>query len=264
MEMFEVGGCVRDEIIGVKSKDIDFTVVLDESEVPSAANSVTPVDPFAVMVRNLKEQGFEIFLETPEFLTARARFPGKGYTVEDDMFDRPYDKYKGMTADFVLARRESQYTDGRRPDAVQVGTLEDDLNRRDFTMNAIAKATDGSLIDPHNGVADIEQRIVRAVGDPVVRLREDALRALRAVRFAVTKGFRLDPALEWAMQNVSVLTAIENNISDERIKDELSKMFRFDTVESLVMLNRFPALTRAAFSGSVSLDSTMKTKGRGK
>jgi tRNA nucleotidyltransferase/poly(A) polymerase len=96
-----------------------------------------------------------------------------------------------------------------------------------------------------------------------VRLREDALRAVRALRFSVTKGFEIDPHLKFALEAVSVLAAIEEKISDERIQVELSKMFRFDTVASLFILNEFPHLTRAMFAGSVSLDATMKTKGRG-
>src|SRR5689334_13070821 len=108
MKFFEVGGCVRDEILGVKSKDIDFTVVMDESEVPSAANSVTPVDPFAIMVRNLKDMGFEIFVETPEFLTARAKFP-KGVNTDGPEEHKIKNSFSynrgGLTADFVLARK---------------------------------------------------------------------------------------------------------------------------------------------------------------
>lgn len=250
MEMFEVGGCVRDELLGVQSKDIDFTVVLTEEDIKLGTSVHGEPDPFAIMVRNLERMRFKIFLQTPEFLTVRAQFP----------------KFEGktLTADFVLARKESDYTDGRRPDKVVPGTLEDDLARRDFTMNAIAKAVDGSLIDPFNGRGDIDARIIRAVGDPFERLTEDALRALRAIRFAVTKGFAIDPDLQFAMQSAAVLDAIEEKISDERIAVELQKMFRFDTVASLRALNNFRVLTRSAFSGDVSLDATMKLKGRGR
>lgn len=255
MKFFEVGGCVRDELLGVPSKDIDFTVVMDESE-KAICDATDGVDPFTYMVAKLVGMEFEIFLETPEFLTVRARFPKNN--------NKWGDSTRGLTADFVLARKESDYTDGRRPDTVVPGTLEDDLARRDFTMNAIAKAPDGSLIDPFNGQKDILVRKIRAVGDPFERLTEDALRAVRALRFSVTKGFTIDANLAFAMQTAAVLNAIVDKISDERIQVELSKMFRFDTVDSINMLSRFPALTAAMFAGSVSLDSTMKTKGRGK
>lgn len=270
MKLFEVGGCVRDEILGVPSKDIDFTVVLEPHDFYIRDGAFSR-DPFMVMVTHLESMGFNIFLETPEYLTVRAKFPGAGYTVKDNMFNRPYDKYKGMTADFVLARKESDYTDGRRPDTVVPGTLEDDLARRDFTMNAIAKDADGSYIDPFNGRDDIAARIVRAVGDPLERLREDALRAVRAIRFAVTKGFFIsrspgeyDFSLNDALEAPVVLRAIETQISDERIREELSKMFRFDTLASIQILGDYPLLTEAMFSGTVSLDATMKLKGRGK
>jgi tRNA nucleotidyltransferase (CCA-adding enzyme) len=249
MKMYEVGGCVRDEILGVPSKDIDFTVVLDESEV--AMGRANGFDAFGIMVRELKHMEFKIFLETPEYLTVRAKFP------------KDHER-SNLTADFVLARKESGYADGRRPDVVEPGTLEDDLRRRDFTMNAIAKDADGTYIDPFNGVQDIEHKIIRAVGIAGDRLREDALRAVRALRFSVTKGFSIDGELHDAMHHQKVLDAIVNKISDERIQVELSKMFRFDTVESMKILSRYRPLTEAMFAGSVSLDATMKTKGRGK
>lgn len=261
MQMFEVGGCIRDEILGVPSKDIDFTVVLEPGDTMIAGVDLAAQDPFKFMVSRLRQMGFEIFLETPEFLTVRARFPRT--KTKTASFLPGMSQHRNLTADFVLARKESAYTDGRRPDVVEPGTLEDDLARRDFTMNAIAKDAAGNLIDPFNGQTDISNRVIRAVGDPLERLSEDALRAVRALRFAVTKGFRIDPELADAMRRGTVLEAITNNISDERIRAELSKMFRFNTVASLLILNEYPALTAAMFSGKVSLDATMKTKGRG-
>lgn len=245
MRMFMVGGAVRDEILGVRSKDIDFSVVLDQPA------TWVGDDPFAYMVEELEEMGFEIFTKNPEFLTVRARFP-KGH------------EHARTTADFVLARKESDYTDGRRPDKVEQGTLMDDLRRRDFTMNAIAKDEDGVLIDPFDGVRDIKAKLIRAVDDPVERLMEDALRAVRAIRFAVTKKFEIDIHLWEVLEFRAVHTALVEKISDERIREELEKMFRFDTLESLKILGRRPGLRDAIFSGSVSLDATMKTKGRGK
>lgn len=265
MKMYEVGGCVRDEIMGLSSKDIDFSVVLEPSDFATHALVVDPeTDPFKVMSNKLTEQGFKIFLSSPEFFTVRAQFPeGDGGFDVKRAGGPAKPGRKRLTADFVLARKEGEYTDGRRPDRVEIGTLEDDLARRDFTMNAIAKDSEGNLIDPFGGVRDIQMGIISAVGNATDRFREDALRAVRALRFSVTKDMTIDPGVRFAMQNAAVLDAIEDKISDERIKDELSKMFRFDTVKSVLALNEFPALTRAMFSGTVSLDSTMKTKGRG-
>lgn len=241
MQTYLVGGAVRDEIMGVKSKDLDYTVVFDDGDLEGVE------DPFVFMTEWFENLGYKIFVTTPEHFTIRAQTP-----------DRK------ETADFVLARKEGPYTDGRRPDFVEVGSLMDDLGRRDFCFNAIAKDSDGTLIDPFNGQRDIEERTIRAVGNPRSRLEEDALRAVRALRFSVTKGFVIDTNLQFAMESVNVLDSIKDKISDERIQQELSKMFRFDTIGSLEALVKFPALTKAMFSGSVSLDATMKTKGRGK
>lgn len=252
MKFYEVGGCVRDELLGVPSKDIDFTVVM------GGAEHMPGEHPYDAMVGELEYIGVKIIRDNDnvpvgaEYLTARGIAP------------RDFPVHPGRALDFVLARKESDYTDGRRPDKVVPGTLEDDLARRDFTMNAIAKDVDGSLIDPFNGAVDIDRRIIKAVGNARERLAEDALRAVRALRFSVTKGFTIDIQLAEAMESYAVLTSLENKISDERIQQELSKMFRFSTVQSLGMLNAFPRLTRSIFSGSVSLDATMKTKGRGK
>lgn len=263
MKFFQVGGCVRDEIMGVSSKDIDFSAVMEQADIDaySAHNQFTP---FEYMVEYLKGQGFKVFVETPEHLTARAQFP-----VADGGFDvkaagGPINPgKKRLTADFVLARKESGYSDGRRPDSVEVGTLMDDLARRDFTMNAIAKGENGEVIDPFNGATDIARGVIEAVGDAQERLDEDALRALRALRFSVTKDMAISDAVAEAMESDSVLAAIRNKISDERIREELNKMFAHDTVKSLWGLADFPALTDAIFSGSVSLEATMKQrKGR--
>ena len=251
MKMYEVGGCVRDELLGVKSKDIDFSVVLDDSDILiNRANGRT--EPYYIMVNELIREGIKIIRDGDgvpvgaEFLTVRGIHPERG------------------AVDFVLARRESDYSDGRRPDNVEVGTLIDDLARRDFTMNAIAKDENGSLIDPFNGRGDIEQRIIACVGDPMERLTEDALRAVRAIRFAVTKNFVIVDSLDKALKSRHIANLIRDNISDERIQVELSKMFRHDTVHSMWILSKYSKLTDAIFAGRVSLDATLKTKNRGK
>lgn len=266
MEIYMVGGCVRDEFLGVKSNDIDYSVVLSPDELPDPAKTVNAPTPFAIMLANLKALGFEVFLETPEHLTVRARFPDNYFTVPapNNSSVPILRRSRGLTADFVLARKEGLYSDGRRPDNVQIGTLEDDLARRDFTMNAIAKSVSGEIIDPFNGVQDINERVIRAVGSAADRLNEDALRAVRALRFYVTTGFRLDHEVMFAMQMHNVLDKVAGRVvSDERIKDELNKMLAFDSLASVIAFNKFPSLTAAMFSGRVSLESTMKQrKGR--
>lgn len=251
LELFEVGGCVRDEILGLRSKDIDFTAVLT---VPQGVEG-QGFDPYNSMVNRLELMGIKIIRDKDgepigrEFLTARGISPRDG------------DLYPGRALDFVLARKERDYGDGRRPNFVEPGTLMDDLERRDFTMNAIAKDRDGNFVDPFNGRADIDARLIRAVGDPKERLTEDALRAVRAIRFALTKGFsiegELDKVLRW---DNDVLDAVAFKISDERIREELNRMFAFDTLKTLLILQKYPALTGAMFSGRLSLEATMKER----
>lgn len=239
--LYEVGGCVRDELLGVKSKDIDFTAVV----------SGTTLDPFDYLRSFLVGNAFEIFVETPQFLTLRARFP-KNYWLASGT------SVKNLTADFVLARKEGEYTDGRRPDTVEAGTLLDDLRRRDFTVNAMAKAEDGSLIDPFGGQDDLKAKVLRCVGSAEDRLREDALRALRALRFAVTKGFVLDAEL-WIAMRSDWLPELLAKVSVERRQIELSKAFRFDTLETLACLGQLPSdFKEAVFSDGLRLDATLK------
>lgn len=120
-------------------------------------------------------------------------------------------------------RGEGPYSDGRRPDYVfAVQTIEQDLSRRDFTVNAIAgDPLTGEIRDPWNGLADMRSRLLRAVGDPNARFSEDGLRVMRAARFAAMLGFQLDPATEQAIPRHLPILA---RVSVERIFDEISKM----------------------------------------
>lgn len=216
IKFFEVGGCVRDELMGVKSKDIDFAV-----EAPS----------FEAMRQAILDRGGKIFLESPEFFTIRAR-----------------DKKLGPV-DFVLCRKDGVYKDGRHPESVEIGTLRDDLSRRDFTMNAIAKDEDGNFIDPFNGQADIKNRIIRCVGNAEDRFGEDALRIIRAIRFSITKNMAMDHDIVACLMKSQIVMQLRA-VSTERIREELLKCFAHDTFETLVVLNNeFPMIRSACFGG---------------
>lgn len=121
-------------------------------------------------------------------------------------------------------RGEGAYTDGRRPDSVEfVDDIDKDLARRDFTFNAIAlDPLDDHVIDPFGGRADLEARVLRAVGDPLERFREDGLRVLRAARFSATLGVSIDPATERAMGDPQALDTFRR-VSQERVRDEWMK-----------------------------------------
>lgn len=236
---FEVGGFVRDALIGVPSKDRDCSVVIE-----NAPADLTVEAGFSLLRDHLVAEGFRIFVETPEHATIRALPPVRG----------------DLTADFVLARKDGPSSDGRRPDFVTIGTLADDLDRRDFTVNALARdCVTGELHDRHNGVGDLEARILRFVGDPMDRIREDGLRIMRALRFHVTRGFAFAPDVVDALHDPSV-PALLARVSDERREAELRSMFsRADTVEVLGLFASLPRpLVDAIFAGRVRLTSTLK------
>lgn len=118
-------------------------------------------------------------------------------------------------------RREGGYRDGRHPEAVSFGAgLEEDLARRDFTVNAMALAPDGAVIDPFGGQADLESRVIRCVGAPMQRFQEDRLRMFRAIRFAAQLNFTLDPELVHALEELGLQP---HHLPAERIRPEVEK-----------------------------------------
>lgn len=128
----------------------------------------------------------------------------------------------GSTVEVTTFRTEGSYSDHRHPDRVEfVKDVEEDLARRDFTINAMALAADGTLIDPFGGEDDLKNGLIRAVGEPVRRFEEDALRILRALRFSARFGFEIEPATREAMLTCAPLTA---NLAAERIQSEIEKM----------------------------------------
>jgi tRNA nucleotidyltransferase (CCA-adding enzyme) len=129
----------------------------------------------------------------------------------------------GTSLECTTFRREGPYGDARHPDEVSfTRVLREDLSRRDFTVNAMAfDPLSGVLADPHDGLGDLERRCLRAVGEPLARFREDALRPLRAARFAATLGFELEPATRAAMAGVSDRA---RQVAMERVRGELVRL----------------------------------------
>lgn len=205
-----VGGAVRDEILGIPCKDLDFVMVA-----PS----------FEAMKKELLSQGCKIFVEKPEFLTLRVKHPALG------------------CVDFACARKDGVYSDGRRPDSTAIAdNLEQDLSRRDFTCNAMAKSLEhGRILDPFHGQQDMSNGILRAVGNPDARLREDTLRAFRAIRFACTKCFGIEIELWNAINRLTPMNF--DGVSTERIREELLKASKVDVVRLFWFLAKdFPVL----------------------
>ncbi len=183
---FLVGGLVRDRLLGKESNDYDIATSAHAHEVMKLFRRVIPTGI----------QHGTVTVHT-----------GK-YAVEVTTF-----------------RGEGDYVDGRRPESVVfLDNIVDDLSRRDFTINAMAYDPLGQqFIDPFGGIADLERRQVRCVGDPYRRFSEDGLRSLRAIRFASVLGFELEPATRQAIP--STLQTF-NKIAKERIREELSKMLQ--------------------------------------
>jgi len=131
--------------------------------------------------------------------------------------------FKGRTIEVTTFRTESGYSDGRRPDSVKfAATIDEDLSRRDFTMNAIAaELPGGNIIDPFNGLDDIKKKRIACVGKPEERFNEDGLRPLRALRFASTLDFDLDEALLAAIPGALATSA---KVSAERVRAEFEKI----------------------------------------
>jgi len=131
--------------------------------------------------------------------------------------------YKKHSAEVTTFRTESDYSDGRRPDQVHyTSEIQEDLSRRDFTMNAIAlRLPDGEIVDPFNGTADIKARIIRCVGNAAERFGEDGLRPLRAVRFSAQLGFEIE---QNTLDAISGALSVSAKVSWERVRDEIDKI----------------------------------------
>ncbi|MDR0876674.1 MAG: HD domain-containing protein [Treponema sp.] len=189
-EVYLVGGAVRDLIRGEKPQDWDL------------ATSARPEEVIA-MFRTSVPRG-KVIPTGIKHGTVTVHF--KGHALEVTTF-----------------RTESDYRDGRHPDQVYfAATIEDDLSRRDFTMNAVALPLDGSeAVDPFGGAADIKKHLIRCVGNPAERFAEDGLRPLRGVRFASQLGFAIDQPTLAAINGALKVTA---GVSPERVRDELDKI----------------------------------------
>ena len=185
------GGCVRDRLLGERPKDFD---VATDAPPPRVRELFGKRRTLAV------GESFGVIVVLPD----RKRFPN------------------AQQVEVATFREESGYADGRRPDAVRFSTPQADAQRRDFTVNGLFEdPATGEVIDHVGGVADLEARVLRAIGDPAERMAEDKLRLLRAVRFAATLGFALDPATANAVRTQADGLP---SVSGERIGAEMRRV----------------------------------------
>ncbi len=184
-EIYIVGGAVRDILMGRNTNDWDFTT------------NATPDNILKVIPGGLYNNQF-----------------GTVFTDNPDNPSRPHE--------ITTFRTEAEYEDFRHPNKIAWGkNLEEDLSRRDFTINALALGKDLKVIDPFKGRADLEDKLIRAVRDPNERFSEDALRMLRAVRIAGELVFTIE---EKTFEAIKKNAPLINKIAKERIKEELFKI----------------------------------------
>ena len=188
-EGYIVGGAVRDTLRGVAIHDYDLTT----SALPEQTAKIMTDKGFKTIIDQSAKYGTVVFID-------------------------PDDNSKRV--EITTYRSDLGYTDARHPDAVTFTTsLEEDAARRDFTVNSLYMDADGNIKDPNNGRSDIDAKIIRAVGDPDRRFKEDALRILRAVRFEAQTGFTIEEKTLQAMKDNAELLEC---ISAERVMNELT------------------------------------------
>ncbi len=221
MPCYIVGGFVRDKILGRPTKDIDLVCVGSGITLALAVAKILPGKPRVNYFKNFGTANF---------------------------------KYNDLEIEFVGARKESYSHDSRKP-VVEEGTLEDDQQRRDFTINALAvslnKENYGELIDPFGGLTHLEEKLIKTPLDPDITFSDDPLRMMRCVRFATQLKFRIDDETFEAIKRNKKRIKI---ISYERIMDELNKIILtpkpsigFDLLYKCGLLNEFfPQLTDLA------------------
>lgn len=187
---YVVGGCVRDSILGITPKDWDI------------ATSMRP----EIVIEAFKNLGYTVVPTGLKHGTVTIIIDGEHYEV-------------------TTYRKDGEYSDGRRPDnVVFTHDINEDLSRRDFTINAMAYNEDG-FIDPFNGYHDLQAKFIRAVGTPSERFNEDGLRMLRAIRFSSTLGFHIAPSTYRAICEKYHLL---KDVSMERKREELYKILLSD------------------------------------
>lgn len=227
---YVVGGFVRDRLLGRPTKDIDIVCVGDGIRLAEAvAGRLAPRPKVAVYSR---------------FGTAMLRCDGIEY-------------------EFVGARRESYSPDSRKPD-VELGTLEDDQNRRDFTINALAMSLSaedfGHIIDPFNGLEHLEKKIIKTPLDPGQTFSDDPLRMLRAIRFSNQLDFEIEPS---TLNGIAKYKSRIHIISKERIIGELEKILMTQKPSVGFKLLFDTGLLKLIFPEMVALQGVEDRNGRG-
>lgn len=237
IDVYVVGGYVRDQLLGRPCKDIDFVTVA-----PASAHQQHGME-LARLTASLIHQDLQVNY-FKNFGTAQFR-------------------WEGLDLEFVGARKESYMRHSRKP-IVENGTLRDDQNRRDFTINALAvslnSASYGQLIDPFGGLGDLEKKIIRTPLNPDLTFSDDPLRMMRAIRFATQLGFTIHPETFEAIKRNRERIQI---VSQERITDELNKIILAPKPSSGFLLLEESGLLRIIFPELQALKGVENYEGKG-
>ena len=214
-DAYVVGGCVRDVLMGRKPEDWDITTSATPEETKACFKGYKTIDT------GIKHGTVTVVMEGEPF-------------------------------EITTFRSDGAYSDGRHPDTVEFSKdIRVDLARRDFTMNALAYSPSKGIIDEFGGLDDIKNRVIKAVGMPGNRFREDSLRILRAIRFAGTLGFLIEPDTARAVKD---LAATVGRTSAERIMTEINKLFMGAYAAYAVRQYRHAINDAIAFSGAQITD----------
>ncbi len=214
-DAYVVGGCVRDVLMGVKPSDWDVTTSATPEETKECFSG------YKVIETGIKHGTVTVVVDGEPF-------------------------------EITTFRSDGAYSDGRHPDSVEFSKdIRTDLARRDFTMNALAYSPSKGIIDEYGGISDIKSRLIKAVGKPEERFREDSLRILRAIRFAGTLGFMIDPDTARAVKE---LASTAGRTSAERIMTEINKLFMGAFAAYAVKQYRHAINDAISFSGAQITD----------
>ena len=203
VKFYLCGGAVRDILLNKEPKDLDFVMITNKS--------------YDEVVKDIEKIG-TVFLQKPEFLTIRCRLQRQVY-------------------DLVFPRGDGYYEDSRHPNnVVRLASLEEDSKRRDFTINAMYMDNEENIIDPLDGKFDIKRERIVTCGNPIDRFNEDPLRMLRALRFSIQLGFDIDNECKEVIKKNAYLL---NNISVDRIRDEINKMLLKSPIKTVSYLYEY-------------------------
>ncbi len=226
-----VGGCVRDLVMGRTPKDWDVTTNAKPEQIIALFEKTVYENTFGTVMVFVPRETSPNYVIRETSNNHVSRLPAKALASAGETLQIEVTPY----------RIEAKYSDFRHPDKVKFSDkLEDDLKRRDFTVNAMSFSSKGQLVDPFNGLKDIESRTIRTVGEADKRLTEDALRMLRAIRFSLQLNFSV--AYE-VMESITKNSELIKEISAERIHDEFVKIIMSKNPSAgIVMLQKFGLL----------------------